>query len=96
MSKASFIVALCLLVEMGTRFNLVRHLQRKTQDGVLFTRFADSNELGDRQIGLYEYKWGSRKVVLKKLTPEFNLSQDLRLHDGAVQDGSAAKGIRYP
>jgi S1-C subfamily serine protease len=56
----------------------------RTQNGVLFTQFADSNDLGDRQVGLYEYNWGAGQVALKKVIPQFNhtpLTQKLSTDD---------------
>jgi len=39
----------------------------------MFTNYAGTDKLGDRLLGLYEYVWGSGKVVMKKQTPQYSI-----------------------
>lgn len=45
----------------------------RSERGVIFTNYAGSDSLGDRLLGLYEYVWGSGKVILKRKTPQYTL-----------------------
>jgi hypothetical protein len=45
-----------------------------SENGVVFTSGAGSNELDDDMLGVYEYHWGTGKPILKKKTPIYSIS----------------------
>jgi hypothetical protein len=45
-----------------------------SENGVVFTDDAEDNEVSDHMLGVYEYRWGSGKAVLKKKTPVYSTS----------------------
>jgi hypothetical protein len=58
------------LLIQGVGFN--KDISR-SEDGVVFTQYVGSDELGDHILGVYEYLWGSGKATLKKKTPQYSI-----------------------